>query len=277
MKKYILVGILVASMALPLFAGAQSTAELQAMINSLMAQVRQLQAQLLAQQGGGTTSWCHTFEKNLGVGGRGSDVSALHRILIEKRFSISDSEQPQKDGEGDYGHIYGENTAAAVTGFQEKYRNEILTPNGLKNGTGYVGPSTRKKLNQLYGCGGVITPPRPYPTPTQSSIKVLSPNEGESWPIFSHQLIKWQAPSSIARVTISLNKLYSCNATPGIECTALYSERVLAIERIPNSGSYEWLIPGESLSVGRYEISVSNADNVSISDSSDTPFSIVTQ
>lgn len=47
--------------------------------------------------------------------------------------------------------IFGPATKAAVIKFQEKYKAEILTPNGLANGNGMVGVSTRKKLNSLFG------------------------------------------------------------------------------------------------------------------------------
>jgi hypothetical protein len=56
--------------------------------------------------------------------------------------------------------------AAAVTGFQEKYRSEILDPIGLAHGTGYVGARTRVKLNALYGCSA-ITPPVVCPMDTK--------------------------------------------------------------------------------------------------------------
>ena len=45
--------------------------------------------------------------------------------------------------------VYGVMTEAAVRAFQEKYASEILTPNGLRRGTGVVGPSTLAKINQL--------------------------------------------------------------------------------------------------------------------------------
>jgi Ca2+-binding EF-hand superfamily protein len=121
-------------------ASAQSTdintmiAQLQAQIASLLAQIADLQAQQ-----GTTTPWCHTFNKNLGFADSGSsEVGYLQTALAKESF-----------GSGDSGNIYGEATAAAVVGFQEKY--------GILR-TGYVGPLTRAKLNALYGCSTTCTP-----------------------------------------------------------------------------------------------------------------------
>ncbi|HCC60160.1 MAG: hypothetical protein A2402_04135 [Candidatus Staskawiczbacteria bacterium RIFOXYC1_FULL_37_43] len=88
-------------------------------------------------------TWCHTFNKNLGVADSGSiDVAYLHVALLSEGISY-----------GNDGLIaYSDGTIAGVIVFQEKYASEILAPWGLTKGTGYVGTTTRAKLNQLYGC-----------------------------------------------------------------------------------------------------------------------------
>ncbi|GAJ14763.1 unnamed protein product, partial [marine sediment metagenome] len=45
--------------------------------------------------------------------------------------------------------IFDSLTEEAVKKFQEKHAEEILGPQGLSEGTGFVGPATRAKLNEL--------------------------------------------------------------------------------------------------------------------------------
>ena len=116
-------------------------AQLQAQIAQLMAQIAQLQAQQ-----GTTPAWCYTFNTNLRIGDSGEEVLALHRALYEEGLlKIEESS-------------FVEQTASAVVEFQEKYASEILAPYKFKRGTGYVGKSTRAKLNKLYGCGETSAP-----------------------------------------------------------------------------------------------------------------------
>lgn len=158
-----LVGLFI---VVPSFGKAATIDELRAQLKALLAQVATLQQQI-AQQGGGVGSqlWCHTFNTNLGIGSSGDEVSALLSILVKEGFATERS--------SNFSGSFDEVLASAVTGFQEKYRSEILTPSGLKNGTGYAGPSTRKKLNKLYGCGGgTVQNGSLYIEPANSYLKV---------------------------------------------------------------------------------------------------------
>jgi peptidoglycan hydrolase-like protein with peptidoglycan-binding domain len=122
---------------LPVVASAQSmtSAQLQAEIQALTAQLNALEQQLAAQ-GGTTTAWCHTFTTNLRIGMMGPDVTALQEAL-EK-----DGEQITQTG------TFDDQTASAVTGFQQKYASTILAPYGLTNGTGYAGKATPRSKDK---------------------------------------------------------------------------------------------------------------------------------
>ncbi|HXK31964.1 MAG TPA: peptidoglycan-binding protein, partial [Candidatus Paceibacterota bacterium] len=110
-------------------------------IQQIMAQIAQLQEQL-ALLTGTPVSWCHTFTTNLAIGVSGPEVEALQSAL-------------EKQGlyrKGTKSSYFDESLASAVVGFQQKYSSEILTPWRLRYGTGFVGNTTRIKLNALYGC-----------------------------------------------------------------------------------------------------------------------------
>jgi len=116
-------------------------------IQELLAQIAALQAQLVelqAQQNNTTQTWCHTFNGDIRQGSSGSEVEALHIALQKEGFTISAQEVSAKK--------FYFSTISAVKSFQQKYMSEILTPFRLRIGTGFVGGSTRAKLNQLYGC-----------------------------------------------------------------------------------------------------------------------------
>ncbi|MBY0309629.1 peptidoglycan-binding protein [Patescibacteria group bacterium] len=144
------VGVVAAAMVFSMFAPAaqaQSTADLQKMIDDLMKQVSALQGQ------GGTSSSpasgvCpFAWTRDMRIGATGADVMKLQQFLnanADTRVSAS--------GAGSVGmetQTFGPATAAAVSKFQVMHRADILTPAGLVNPTGFFGPSTRAKVNSL--------------------------------------------------------------------------------------------------------------------------------
>ena len=85
-----------------------------------------------------TTPSYSVFTKNLTIGSYGKDVMALKKI-INLEFNTP------LDGSA----TFTTNTANDIKKLQEKYAVDILIPNGLSSGTGFVGLSTIAKLNQL--------------------------------------------------------------------------------------------------------------------------------
>ena len=68
---------------MPLAAHAQSS-DLQAQITALLAQIQVLQAQLAAQSGAAPVMASYNYTRNLTVGSRGEDVTALQSFLKAK-------------------------------------------------------------------------------------------------------------------------------------------------------------------------------------------------
>ncbi|MCX6790685.1 MAG: peptidoglycan-binding domain-containing protein [Candidatus Gribaldobacteria bacterium] len=179
MKNKIILGLLVCVLAIPVLAKAFTLDDLRQQIANLQVRVTQLVAQLNQQQGQ-QPAWCHSFITNLGVGSTGDEVGSL-KIVLEKQnvYAFADLEANPK---------FDESLASAVVQFQQKYASEILTPSGLKYGTGYVGNATRAKLNKLYGCGNSkIT------TTTTKSINLIAPNGGEKVEFGKAYNFKWQS------------------------------------------------------------------------------------
>ena len=83
------------------------------------------------------------FAQNLHMGMKGTQVRLLQNFLKSQGSNIYP--------EGLVTGFFGDLTKQAVIRFQEKYAKDILFPLGLRKGTGYVGPSTRRKINEILG------------------------------------------------------------------------------------------------------------------------------
>jgi len=222
-------------------AEAMTTMEIQALIQQLQSQIAQLQPQL-AEVTGGEKVWCHDFNRNLKYGNAGEEVRALQTALQKEGFY-------KRTITGDF----DEYTASAVVGFQEKYKEDVLVPWGLEHGTDYVGPTTRAKLNKLYGC-------------SKPSITVLSPNGGEKWVVGKTYEITWRS-SGIDKVDVSL-----CGQIPidiAGNCLPVIAEDISA-----NLGKYSWTIPSDISPKDGYRIRIFDG-KTNLQDDTDNYFSIV--
>ncbi len=80
------------------------------------------------------------FSQTLQVGSNNADVKKLQECLAN---------DPEIYPSGTISGKFGDDTKAAVIKFQEKYKDDILTPNNLTTGTGKVAGATIKKLNAV--------------------------------------------------------------------------------------------------------------------------------
>jgi len=193
-RKFSLMVVFLGILTIPIFTSAATVEELQSIINQLLAKLQILQQQLntiknTTNTTSTSTSWCHNFNINLRINNKGPEVSALQTALEKEGFTIN---QDEKDN-----LFFGKSTAAAVVSFQEKYKDEILTPFGLTKGTGYVGPSTRNKLNSLYGCGK---------SSTLYCAQVITPAQNP----LTGECREFSTP---CEVPANWNKVASCNTT----------------------------------------------------------------
>lgn len=87
----------------------------------------------------------YKFYKNLSYRMTNSDVKELQKYLNAHGVIVAQIGAGSLGKETNY---FGLLTYRAVVKFQEAHASDILTPNGLKKGTGYFGPSTRAFVNK---------------------------------------------------------------------------------------------------------------------------------
>lgn len=83
------------------------------------------------------------FVNEMQFGDQNNDVKELQKFL-----SQFPDIYPERLTTGYFGNL----TKQAVIRFQNKFKSDILTPTGLKYGTGYVGQYTLDKLNEMNEC-----------------------------------------------------------------------------------------------------------------------------
>ncbi|MEK7124564.1 MAG: peptidoglycan-binding protein [Patescibacteria group bacterium] len=117
--------------------------KLLAQIEGLKKQISELMAKRTQAVLGQSTvnNSCLSITLNLSAGAAGGEVSCLQKFLKNQGYEIYP--------EGLVTGYFGSLTKSAVIRFQEKYKNEILSPLGFSSGTGFVGLATRNKINQL--------------------------------------------------------------------------------------------------------------------------------
>ncbi len=143
-KKIIIFIVLFSVLMFGGFAKAQNT-DTQTLISQIMAQIEMLFQQIaqIQKEESNSPEWCYDFNNNLGIASTNIlDIMSLHTALEKEGISYGTDKITE----------YGPGTISAVAQFQEKYRAEILSRFGLTKGTGYLGKSTREKLNKIYRC-----------------------------------------------------------------------------------------------------------------------------
>src|SRR3989344_2447047 len=150
--KRIFAGFVAIAMVLTLVGGVSAPAQAQT-VESLLAMIAQLQAQLAALMGCSTGATV-TFTSDLTIGSRGTDVTALQNWLISKGFSIP---------AGATGY-FGTQTKAAVAAWQASAN--------IAPAVGYFGPISRGVVNAMVG---PVTPPTTTPTPTTPTPGISTP------------------------------------------------------------------------------------------------------
>lgn len=116
-------------------------------IDFLKAEIARIQAKISTILSGGQSGSqhsCSAIVNNLYFGLKNNqEVSCLQEFLKNQGVAI----YPEGLVTGNFLNL----TKTAVIRFQEKYTSEILIPFSLEKGTGYVGLSTRTKINKMLG------------------------------------------------------------------------------------------------------------------------------
>lgn len=156
MKKFIISGLLILSLILPIAVKAENT-NLEEMTTSLLQKIEQLKQQIVQLQTQvialeKQVQEVIQFTKTLRKGAQDEEVKKLQEFL---------KQDPEVYPEGLVTGYYGPLTEKAVKKFQEKNAEDVLKPLGLSEGTGVVGAKTLEKMNKVLeeaGKSGTVPP-----------------------------------------------------------------------------------------------------------------------
>lgn len=150
----------------------------------------------------GSESDCAVIARNLRVGMSGSDVKVLQEVLNRNTETRLAQEGPGSPGNETM--YFGQITKAAVTRFQEIYKDEVLTPVGLISGSGYVGVFTRAKILTLCNKPSSLT------TSLPTTPAVIAPPSSS---VNSHTVKTVEATTTTTVATVEVPDPY-VNAAP---------------------------------------------------------------
>lgn len=233
----VFLGALMLMLAAGLPASALTQAEVGVLIRQILAQIAALQEHIAVLEEEERTGmpWCHTFNVNSGFADTGSiEVGHLHTALRKESISYV------PDGI----NVYSSATAGAVAQFQARY--------GISQ-TGYAGPLTRGKLNELYGCKHIDGP---------YSISLVYPKGGQNLSLGDTVRIAWDSAGLSSSDKITIETYMPDNPYLNV--------KALTKSARASDGYYEWEIKEKTLPSTSYPATVRlrltvNKRNISIS------------
>ncbi len=192
------------------------------------------------------------------------DVFELQRVLNQDPLTAVDVSGPGSKGNETY--YFGEKTKNAVIAFQNKYADDVLLPQGIAFGTGFVGASTRSKLNSLISMSAsadTTTPPAFVPV----SKKTQNPNNFSSFNFFEDN------DKSVQLVFISKNYgkygdtiEFTGNNFSLTDNQIYFGSKVVSGVKALNKNKILFTIP-DSISPGVYDVEIGNSAGKSESNS----------
>lgn len=231
------------------------------------------------------------FNKNLKMGDIDEDARVLQKVLNSKPET-----EVSSYGAGSRGNetsFFGALTKTAVVKFQEFYASDILSPLGLSKGTGFVGITTRLKLNSLIEAGNLESQSSSETKIISSSSSAVSespPSSSSSQPV-SQSLNSQYNISSSSSAESSSEKVFSKSAheQPGVRVYSASEYQIkpgspLTLEgsgfaptgnivhigerrtirdiKTDNSSSLSFTVP-QDLLIGKYNVWVENENGTS--------------